>query len=81
VGIHTLPLHFGKVLTGSEGGQSRPDLDIPRYTRMMKDGRFDLKKFITHRVKLEEVNQAIEQMLALDTVLAPVVRIRKEELN
>jgi hypothetical protein len=27
------------------------------------------------------MNLAIEQMQALDTVLAPVVRIRKEELN
>ena len=36
--IHSLPLHFGKALTGCEGGQSRSDLDIPRYLKCTAQG-------------------------------------------
>ncbi len=60
--INTLPLHFGKVLTGSEGGQSRPCEDIPRYIRMHKAGLFSTETFITHRYSLEKVNEAIAAM-------------------
>ena len=35
VSIHTLPLHFGRTLTGSEGGQSRPEIDIPEILRVL----------------------------------------------
>ena len=38
--LNTLPLHLGKVLRGSHGGESLPAEDIPRYLRMMRDGRF-----------------------------------------
>ena len=33
ISIYTLPLHFNKILTGSHGGNSVPDIDIPRYIR------------------------------------------------
>ena len=46
VSLNTLPLHFGRTLTGSEGGQSQPHLDIPRYLRMMDDGAFNLDDFV-----------------------------------
>jgi S-(hydroxymethyl)glutathione dehydrogenase/alcohol dehydrogenase len=62
VSLHTLPLHFGRLLTGSEGGQSRPDLDIPRFLRMVSDGRFHVNDFVTHRCSLENVNEAIAVM-------------------
>ncbi|MFQ3671449.1 MAG: zinc-binding dehydrogenase [Verrucomicrobiia bacterium] len=64
VSLHTLPLHFGKVLTGSEGGQSRPDQDIPRIVRMKLDGRFETDGFVTHRCSLPQVNDAIAAMRA-----------------
>ncbi|MDD2707169.1 MAG: zinc-binding dehydrogenase [Verrucomicrobiae bacterium] len=62
VSIHTLPLHFGKILTGSEGGGSQPHVEIPRYVQMIRDGVFDPRGFISHRVKLEQINEAIDQM-------------------
>ena len=31
VSIYSLPLHFGKVLTGSQGGETQPSRDIPRF--------------------------------------------------
>jgi S-(hydroxymethyl)glutathione dehydrogenase/alcohol dehydrogenase len=68
--LNTLPLHFGKVLTGSHGGDSRPAEDIPRYLRMMRDARFDPRDFISHRLKLASVNSAIAQMRAGEVIHA-----------
>ncbi|MEN9633876.1 MAG: hypothetical protein RL077_2280 [Verrucomicrobiota bacterium] len=66
--LNTLPLHFGKVLTGSEGGMSRPSLEIPRYLRMIRDGRFDPRGFVTHRCSLAQVNDAIAAMRAGESI-------------
>ncbi len=60
--IHSLPLHFGKVLTGCEGGQTNPPIDIPRYMRMVAGGRLKIKELITHRFPLQKVNEAITHL-------------------
>jgi S-(hydroxymethyl)glutathione dehydrogenase/alcohol dehydrogenase len=70
--IHTLPLHFDKILTGSVGGNSFPAEDIPRYIRMMRDGRFDPKSFISHRFSLEGINEAIQKMRVGEVIHAMV---------
>jgi S-(hydroxymethyl)glutathione dehydrogenase / alcohol dehydrogenase len=70
VTIHTLPLHHGKVLTGSEGGGSQPHLDIPRYVRMIQAGVFDPAGFISHRVKLEEINEVMARMRSGEVIHA-----------
>jgi S-(hydroxymethyl)glutathione dehydrogenase/alcohol dehydrogenase len=62
VSLHTLPLHHGKVLTGSEGGGSQPAEDIPRLVRMIRAGRFDPKPMISHRGALADVNDLIARM-------------------
>jgi S-(hydroxymethyl)glutathione dehydrogenase/alcohol dehydrogenase len=62
VRLHTLPLHFDKILTGSVGGDSLPAFDIPRYIRMMEDGRFDPAQFVSHRMPLEDINDGIQKM-------------------
>lgn len=62
--IHSLPLHFGKVLTGCEGGQTEPAKDIPRYLRLVDAGKLRATDLITHRFPLSEVNKAIETMRA-----------------
>ena len=72
VQIHTLPLHFEKILTGSVGGDSRPAEDIPRYLRMMQERRFDPKPFVTHRMHLEEINRGIQMMRDGEVVHAMV---------
>jgi len=59
VRIDTLPLHFGKLLTGSHGGGCQPSRDIPRYMRLQRSGRFNLNKLISHRYRLEDINAAI----------------------
>lgn len=62
VTLHTLPLHFGKVLTGSHGGQTRPERDIPRYLKLHAAGRLPLSEWITNRYGLDDVNTAIEHL-------------------
>jgi S-(hydroxymethyl)glutathione dehydrogenase/alcohol dehydrogenase len=66
--LNTLPLHLGKVLRGSHGGESQPAEDIPRYLRMMRDGRFDPKGMISHRVSLAQVNEGIARMRAGEVI-------------
>jgi S-(hydroxymethyl)glutathione dehydrogenase/alcohol dehydrogenase len=59
VSIYSLPLHFKKVLTGSEGGEAEPHNDIPRYVRLVQAGRLKLDGLITHEFPLEQINDAI----------------------
>jgi len=59
VSLHTLPLHFGKLLTGSHGGESRPAQDIPRYLRLQQQGRLQLDRLVSVRYPLEQINTAI----------------------
>jgi S-(hydroxymethyl)glutathione dehydrogenase/alcohol dehydrogenase len=58
--IHSLPLHFGKVLTGCEGGQTHPTEDIPRYLRLYLEGKLTLDSQITHRFVVEDINEALD---------------------
>jgi S-(hydroxymethyl)glutathione dehydrogenase/alcohol dehydrogenase len=60
VTIYTLPIHFNKVLTGSHGGDSKPDIDIPRIIRLHQAGRLSFDGLITHQFPLEEINTALD---------------------
>ncbi|RMH51347.1 MAG: dehydrogenase [Zetaproteobacteria bacterium] len=60
--IHSLPLHFGKRITGSHGGGAQPELDIPRYMRLVRARGLRLEELITQVVPLEEINQAITDL-------------------
>lgn len=62
INIYSLPLHFGKGLSGSHGGEAVPHLDIPRYHRMYRSGRIQLKNLITARYPLAQINDAIAAM-------------------
>jgi S-(hydroxymethyl)glutathione dehydrogenase / alcohol dehydrogenase len=62
--IHSLPLHFGKVLTGCEGGSTDPATDIPRYLRLYQKGKLELDRVITHRYAFEDVNTALDKVRA-----------------
>jgi S-(hydroxymethyl)glutathione dehydrogenase/alcohol dehydrogenase len=72
VSLHTLPLHFGRILTGSEGGGSLPATDIPRFVRMMQAGRFDPKGFVSHRLSLRDINDGIVRMRSGEVVHAVI---------
>ena len=60
ISIYSLPLHFNKVLTGSHGGDALPDLEIPRYMRLMEADKLTLDGLITHEFGLEEINEALD---------------------
>ncbi len=62
--IHSLPLHFGKVLTGCEGGSTDPTADIPRYIKLYQRGKLQLDRLITHRMPFPDINLAIEKVRA-----------------
>lgn len=62
VSLYSLPLHFGKVLIGSYGGDAIPHEDIPCYHELFRTGRLKLRDVITERFALEDINRAIEMM-------------------
>ena len=60
--IHTLPLHFGKVIKGSEGGSSSPTIDIPKFSNLIKSSQLKINKQVTKVCKLIDINDAISDM-------------------
>jgi S-(hydroxymethyl)glutathione dehydrogenase/alcohol dehydrogenase len=62
IGIYSLPLHFGKALTGSYGGEAVPQDDIARYHQLYRAGRIKLKELVTHNFSLANINEAITGM-------------------
>ena len=58
--IDSFPLHFGRRIFGSHGGETRPEVDIPRYLRLYKLGKLKLEEQITHRFALDDINQAVD---------------------
>ena len=60
ISIYSLPLHFKKILTGSHGGSSIPNIDIPRYIRLINQKKMTLDNMITHEFHLTKINDAID---------------------
>ena len=48
-----------KILKGSHGGSAVPDIEIPRYIRLIKEKKMSVKNLITHQFNLSEINKAI----------------------
>ena len=55
--------HDGKCLTGCLGGKTNPDKDFARYIDLYKAGKLKIDELITHRVKLDEINNTINAIL------------------
>ena len=51
---------MGQIIKATQGGKTNPAEDIPRYVRMHKEGLLDIESFITHRFKLDQVNEAFD---------------------
>ncbi len=60
--ISTLPLHLGKVLTGSHGGSSLPDRDIPRIASLLESGKVRLDDFPVKVFPFEQIHKALEEI-------------------
>lgn len=62
----------GKQIAGSWGGGSMPDRDIPRMFKIFSDGDIRLDRLLTRRYRLEEINQALDDLEA-GTVFRPLI--------
>lgn len=60
IAIDSFPLHFGRRLIGSHGGETVPEADIPRYIRLFRQGRLKLSELITHHYPLDDINAAVD---------------------
>ena len=61
--IHNMHQHFsGKEIIFSNGGDTVPNIDIPRYLNLYREGKLNLTDLITHRCPLGNINWAIEKM-------------------
>jgi S-(hydroxymethyl)glutathione dehydrogenase/alcohol dehydrogenase len=52
----------GKVFMATQSGGFNPTLDIPRYLQMAKSGSLSVDGFITGRISLDGINQAIDEI-------------------
>ena len=50
----------GKTLRATQGGRFSPGKEIPRYVKLHKANVLNISDIVTHRVKLDEINNAIE---------------------
>jgi S-(hydroxymethyl)glutathione dehydrogenase / alcohol dehydrogenase len=62
ISIDPLELIKGKRIIGSWGGETQPDKDIPIYLDLYKTGKLKLNTLITQTYKLEEINQALDEL-------------------
>lgn len=68
INIFSLPLHFGKTITGSFGGECNPEKDIPRYLNLMTKGKWSIEGLVTERYALKDINIAISRIRDGSTV-------------
>ncbi len=54
----------GKIYRGAPGGCSIPDRDFPMMIRWFKEGRLPLDLMVTKRYKLEQINEACDDLRA-----------------
>ena len=54
----------GQYIRATQGGETVPQIDIPRYIRLFKSRNLELDELITHRFRLSEVNNAFEKLIA-----------------
>lgn len=62
-----------KKMQGSNMGSNRFRIDMPRYVEFYKQGRLKLDEMISQRIKLEDVNEAFEEMKRGDIARSVIV--------
>lgn len=60
--IDPFPLYFGRQLSGTGGGESKPNVDFKKYCNMFLTGKLKLSQMITHVVSIDDINTGIELM-------------------
>ncbi|SHJ74434.1 alcohol dehydrogenase [Palleronia salina] len=62
-----------RTLKGSYVGSCVPVRDIPRFARMMMQGKLPVEKLVTHRLRLDEINEGFERLAAGQAVRQVVI--------
>lgn len=57
---------IGQSIKATQGGKTNPQEDIPRYIKMHKEGILDISQFVTHRFKLDQINDAFDLLKSGD---------------
>lgn len=60
--IDPYDLICGKNIEGSWGGSTNPDLDIPKLASLYSKKKLPLEKFLSHKYKLEQINNALDDL-------------------
>lgn len=55
-------LNQGKRLLGTWGGDNRPDVDYPRYIRLLSEGTLRVDALLGKKYRLSEVNRALDDL-------------------
>ena len=76
--IDPFELICGKQLRGSWGGSCKPDEDIPIFAQLYQEGRLPLDRLIGKIYKLNQVNEAMDD-LASGRVFRPLIKMNDKE--
>ena len=71
------PYHLAmwrKKVQGVLFGDAKFKTDIPRYVRLMEEGRIDLDGMITKEIRLDDINEGVANVLAGNKVARQVIR-------
>jgi len=79
--LFTLPLHFGKHVCGTHGGEAQPHHDIPRYMGLAAARNLNFSDLITQVKSLTLINELIAGMRDGTTVGRCMVDLSAEELR
>jgi S-(hydroxymethyl)glutathione dehydrogenase/alcohol dehydrogenase len=59
ISIDPFQLICGREILGCWGGSTRPERDFPRYADLFMEGKLKLRELVSHRFRLDEVNEAL----------------------
>ncbi len=76
ISLFSLPMHFGKTLTGSHGGEAVPHEDIPRFQRMLDNKQLHFDEVISDTFELSQINTAIEAMKSGQTAGRCLIKMK-----
>ena len=52
----------GQTIRSTQAGNFDPDIDIPRYVKLYKNGKINIKSLVTDRYDIFNINEAIEKL-------------------
>ena len=70
--IDPVQFNLGKRLLGTWGGDCNPDVDFPRFVRLIEAGMIDLEPLMSKTYALENINDAIDD-LELGKAARPII--------